>query len=135
MPSTINLPAWTETSKYLALTTFRQDGRPVSTPVWFVVNGSELLVLTDEKSGKVRRLRTSPRATVAPCDARGRTAESPIEVMAEVVPERTGATRNMINRRYRVAAPLISATHKLSHAVRRRGPERPTAIRITLPGW
>ncbi|OAA24679.1 hypothetical protein UG55_102811 [Frankia sp. EI5c] len=135
MSSTVTLPTWTETSKYLALTTFRKDGRPVSTPVWFVVNGAELLVLTDEDSGKVRRLRNSPRATVAPCDVRGRATQSPIEVMAEVVPERTGATRAMVNRRYRLAAPLWTVASKLARAVRRRPQERPTAIRITMPGW
>ncbi|EFC79197.1 PPOX class F420-dependent oxidoreductase [Parafrankia sp. EUN1f] len=135
MPSTVTLPTWTQTAKYLALTTFRKDGRPVSTPVWFVVNGAELLVLTDESSGKARRLRGSPRATVAPCDARGRASEGPIEVMAEIVPERTGATRAMVKRRYRLAAPLVAATSKVVRTVRRRDPERPTAIRITMPGW
>lgn len=135
MPSTVTLPAWTETSKYLSLTTFRKDGRPVPTPVWFVVNGAELLVLTDESSGKVRRLRGSPRATVAPCDARGRASQTPVEVMAEVVPERTGAARAMVHRRYRVAAPLVSALSRAARAVRRRPAEKQTAIRITLPGW
>ncbi|CAI7974538.1 MULTISPECIES: PPOX class F420-dependent oxidoreductase [Parafrankia] len=134
MSSAVTLPAWTETSKYLSLTTFRSDGRSVSTPVWFVVNGAELLVLTDEKSGKVRRLRDSPRATVAPCDARGKAAESPVEVMAEIVPERTGAARAMVRHRYRVAAPLVSAMSKAARTVRRRPPETQTAIRITLPG-
>lgn len=135
MPSVVTLPTWTETSKYLSLTTFRKDGRPVSTPVWFVVNEAELLVLTDERSGKARRLRNSPRATVAPCDARGRSSESPIEVMAEVLPERAGAAQAMVNRRYRVAAPLVAAASRAMRAVRRRPEESRTAIRITMPGW
>ena len=43
--------------KYIALTTFRRDGTPVSTPVWFVREGNALVVTTQGTSGKVRRIR------------------------------------------------------------------------------
>jgi uncharacterized protein len=60
-------------AKYISLTTFRADGSAVATPVWVVRDGQTLRVLTDPSSGKVRRLRANPRATVAVCDMRGRT--------------------------------------------------------------
>lgn len=65
-------------SRYISLTTFRRNGTAVSTPVWAVEVEGELLVWTRDDSGKVKRIRNgapAARVTVAPCDARGRTAE------------------------------------------------------------
>ena len=59
-------------AKYCLLTTYRASGEAVSTPVWFAVDGESLLICTDDPSGKVRRLRRSSRAAVAPCTLRGR---------------------------------------------------------------
>lgn len=58
--------------RYLSLATFRRDGREVATPVWFAAVEGRLYVFTGGESGKVKRLRHSPRARVAPSDARGR---------------------------------------------------------------
>jgi uncharacterized protein len=41
----------------VSITTFRRDGRAVPTPVWFAVDGGELLTLTPPDSGKVKRIR------------------------------------------------------------------------------
>ena len=61
-----------EHEAYLNLATYRRDGRSVETPVWFAAEGKSLWVFTAGDSGKVKRLRNSPRARVAACDARGR---------------------------------------------------------------
>lgn len=59
--------------KYVLFTTFRRDGRPVSTPVWAVRLGdSEVGFWTSSGSGKAKRLAHTDRVTVQPCDARGR---------------------------------------------------------------
>ena len=57
--------------RYLCLATFRLNGAEVRTPVWFAAVGGKLYVFTGGDSGKVKRLRRSSRARVAPCDARG----------------------------------------------------------------
>ena len=57
--------------RYVSVATFRRDGREVSTPVWCAAFGDHLYVFTAGDSGKVKRLRHSSRARVAPCDARG----------------------------------------------------------------
>ncbi|WP_418959925.1 PPOX class F420-dependent oxidoreductase [Streptomyces tritici] len=62
-------------ARYVSLTTYRKDGTPVATPVWFAVDGEELYVWTNADSWKVKRLRRDPRVVVAPCDVRGRIAE------------------------------------------------------------
>ncbi len=57
--------------RYLSLATYRASGAEVATPVWFAAVDRTLYVFAAGDSGKVKRLRRSPRARVAPCDARG----------------------------------------------------------------
>ena len=58
--------------RYLVLATFRKSGSEVATPVWFAAVGGTLYVCSAGEAGKVKRLRQSSRARVAPSDARGR---------------------------------------------------------------
>ena len=71
--------------RYVSLATFRRDGTAVATPVWFAAVGERLYVFAAGDSGKVKRLRNSPRARVAPCDARGRLEGDWREAVARVV--------------------------------------------------
>jgi PPOX class probable F420-dependent enzyme len=57
--------------RYVSLVTFRRNGAEVATPVWFAEAGGKLYAFTAGESGKVKRLRRSSRARIAPCDARG----------------------------------------------------------------
>jgi PPOX class probable F420-dependent enzyme len=57
--------------RYMSLATFRKSGAQVATPVWFAPAEGRLYVFTAGDSGKVKRLRGSSRARVAPSDARG----------------------------------------------------------------
>jgi uncharacterized protein len=57
--------------RYLILATYRARGAEVATPVWFAAVDGTLYVFTAGDSGKVKRLRRSSRARVAPCDMRG----------------------------------------------------------------
>jgi uncharacterized protein len=59
-------------SRYLNLGTYRRSGAVVDTPLWFAARNGRLVAFTQAGSGKVKRLRASPRARVAPCDVRGR---------------------------------------------------------------
>jgi uncharacterized protein len=59
--------------KYMVLTTYRQDGTPVATPVWVVpLAGGNIGFWTSSESGKAKRLAHTDRVTVQPSDARGR---------------------------------------------------------------
>jgi len=57
--------------RYISLATFRRNGAEVASPVWFAASGPKLYVFTIGDSGKVKRLRHTPRARVAPSNARG----------------------------------------------------------------
>ena len=60
-----------KTARYLSLATFRKSGEAVATPVWFAERNAAFYVFSAGNVGKVKRLRNSSRARVAPCDMRG----------------------------------------------------------------
>jgi len=73
--------------RYLALATFRKSGAEVATPVWFAAAGGTLYVCSAGDAGKVKRLRQSARARVAPSDARGRVQGAWRDATARLVTE------------------------------------------------
>jgi PPOX class probable F420-dependent enzyme len=81
--------------KYISLGTLKKDGSVVRTPVWYVstdpasvgseIVGSELVVTTEDNSGKVKRIRNFPDVEIAECDMRGRIKGKTISVVAQIV--------------------------------------------------
>jgi PPOX class probable F420-dependent enzyme len=59
-------------TRYIALTTYRRDGRPVTTPVWAAPLNGNLYVVTARSTGKVRRLRATDRVRFARSNMNGR---------------------------------------------------------------
>jgi len=60
-----------EKFSYMNLATFRKSGAEVKTPIWFAVLDAKIYCYTRINTGKVKRLRNSPRARIAPCTFRG----------------------------------------------------------------
>jgi PPOX class probable F420-dependent enzyme len=72
--------------EYAALVTFRRDGTPVPTPVWFaLLDDGRLVTRTDERTAKVGRLRRDPHARVFPCDMRGKPLGPAVEGTARIL--------------------------------------------------
>lgn len=71
--------------QYMSLTTFRKNGTPVPTPVWFVEQGGRLYVTTQAAAGKVKRIRNNSRVTVAPCKVNGEVTGAAVEASAQVI--------------------------------------------------
>ncbi|MCH7869415.1 MAG: PPOX class F420-dependent oxidoreductase [Myxococcales bacterium] len=59
-------------STYINLETFKRDGNGVKTPVWCAPLGDKLVVFTEAKAFKVKRLSRDPKIRVARCDMRGK---------------------------------------------------------------
>ena len=59
-------------ARCLSLITFRRDGTPVATPVWFNVIDGRIFVTTPSDTGKVKRIKNNPRVELAPCTQRGK---------------------------------------------------------------
>ena len=61
-------------SRYVSLTTYRKDGTAVATPVWHVMNGGELVVVSEVETGKIKRIRNNGNVVVTVCGLRGQIA-------------------------------------------------------------
>ena len=70
---------------YVSLTTFRESGEAVSTPVWFAIAGDRIYVGTDPKSGKMKRIRDNPRVVLRTSDPWGRTRGESVEGIARPI--------------------------------------------------
>ena len=64
-------------ARYLLLTTFKQKGTPVSTPVQGIVDGDRAYLGVWSQSGTVRRLRHTDGVQVASCGALGLCSHGP----------------------------------------------------------
>ncbi len=71
--------------KYLNLETYRRDGSPVRTQVWFVEESRLTYAYTDRTAGKVRRIRRNPKVRVAPCDFSGNLKGNWLEAEAKIL--------------------------------------------------
>jgi uncharacterized protein len=108
--------------KYLRLTTFRRDGTPVATPVWFVQEGDRLLVRTGGDSGKVKRIRNNASVTVADASATGRAKTPPIPARAEVLAVAEIAhVDELMARKYSMDRIFILPIYNLVQRLRHRG--------------
>jgi PPOX class probable F420-dependent enzyme len=59
-------------NSYIALTTYRKNGTPVMTPVWFVQRDEKLFVWTAGDSGKAKRLKNNPHVQLVPSNHSGK---------------------------------------------------------------
>lgn len=101
-------------AEYILLTTFTKDGRAKPTPIWAAPAGDGLIAITQEQSWKVKRIRNTPRVTVATCDRRGNNAGEPVEAVAAVLPKSAnGATYDAIAARYGLIGKTFNFFSKL----------------------
>jgi PPOX class probable F420-dependent enzyme len=79
------------TQRYLNLESFKRDGTPVQTPVWFAEDQGVLYVYTLANAGKVKRIRRNPHIRIAPCTMRGYVIGPWVEAEATIVDATTAA--------------------------------------------
>ena len=72
-------------AQYCSLKTFRKDGRAIATAVWFAGTGDRFFAFSAGDAGKVKRIRNSARAEVAPCDVRGNVKGAYVPATATVL--------------------------------------------------
>jgi uncharacterized protein len=119
--------------KYVSLVSFKRDGTPVATPMWFVVDGDRLLAITDAHSAKVKRIRRNPEVTVAACGPNGRATGEPLAARAEVLPPADlERAEKLVARKYRLDRVLILPVYKLIQRIRgKRHSGEGTVLAIT----
>ena len=107
-------------AQYVLLTTFTKDGRPKPTPIWIARDGERALVITEKNSWKVKRIRNTPRVTLAVCDMKGRVKGETIEAVATVLDEsETETVYQAINKRYGIIGRVFNFFSKLRGGAKR----------------
>lgn len=104
-------------ARYILLTTFTKDGRPKPVPIWAALDrgrGDRLLVITEQKSWKVKRIRNTPRVTMAICDMRGRPKTGAVEGTAAILDKsQTSMVYDAIGERYGIVGKVFNFVSKL----------------------
>jgi len=120
-----------ESERYVSLATFRRDGRMVATPVWAAPAGGHLYVFSAGDAGKVKRLRNSPQARLAPCTFRGEVTGEWVDAEAVLVddPAEIATALTAFRRKYGLVMLLTDAGAKLSGRFHRRAYIRVTVAR------
>jgi PPOX class probable F420-dependent enzyme len=77
--------------RYLNLESFKRDGTPVQTPVWFAEDDGAFYIYTLANAWKVKRIRRNPRVRMVPCTMRGRVTGRWVEAEASIVDAATAA--------------------------------------------
>ena len=117
--------------QFLSLTTFRRSGERVSTPMWVARDGNALIMFTPQASGKVKRLRNSPRVELRPCNRFGRVKDGvePVAGMAEVLTDEDSRERatGIIRRKYGLGYRVVMGIERLI----KFGQEKRVILRIT----
>lgn len=59
-------------AEFVVLTTYRRNGTPVPTTIWFANVGNALYLTTAIEAGKTKRIRSNPQVLIAPSDQVGK---------------------------------------------------------------
>ncbi|WP_377639103.1 PPOX class F420-dependent oxidoreductase [Oryzobacter terrae] len=102
---------------FISLTTFRRSGEAVPTPVWVVPDGDRLAVFTPAGTGKLKRVRHTPRVTVAECSRRGSVPDDavPVEARASATddPAEVDRVTRMLARKYGLQFTVFMLVEKV----------------------
>lgn len=116
-------PKWRQLAqaRYLNLESYRRDGTPVRTPLWFAAgeDGTPLYIYSRADAFKVKRLQRNPVCRIAACDLRGNVEGPWLDASATIV-SGAEAARGMalLDRRYRPWKQLLGLFAMLRPAPR-----------------
>lgn len=117
---------------YINLTTFRKNGAAVATPVWFAEREGTLYVETGGNSGKLKRIRHTPKVMIVPCTLTGKAKGPALEARARIVSdtEEIYVAKGALQRKYGLKRQIyyffLTAVELLQR--KNTGPDRYIAI-------
>jgi PPOX class probable F420-dependent enzyme len=91
--------------QFINLTTYRKNGQPVVTTVWFAHDGDRIVGTTQAQAGKIKRMRGTPKVSIAPSTFDGKVLGESFEgvgrvLAAEEFEAAQSALRNKYGARY-----------------------------------
>ncbi len=103
--------------QYINVETYRKTGEAIATPVWFVEENGALYVRTGAQSGKIKRIRHTPKIRIAPCDMSGKLLGQWIEAEAHLVDETIYAHINeLLKKKYGLTKAFFDTVSRLKKA-------------------
>ena len=121
--------------KYVALTTYKQDGSTKTLPVWIAdFGGGQIGFTTSSSSYKVKRIENDSRVILQPSDMKGEVKDGtePVTGSAQVV---TGAEfepyKSVVKKKYGVQYSVMNALGKFMSLIG-KGSGTDSAVVITL---
>jgi uncharacterized protein len=119
--------------KYVALTTFRRNGTPVVTPVWFAVDNGKLYVYSELNAGKMKRVRATGKVEVAPCTMKGKvTGEAASGTAVSLDAGRGAYVHGLLNKKYGLIKRLFELGASIPALLRLKKKSVDGFIEITL---
>lgn len=109
MAKTQTLSEQLKGQQFCLLTTYRKDGTPVPTAMWFAVKDETLYMATKGGTAKVKRLRREPKVKIGPCDGNGRPTGAQVEAVARIVesPTESAEAERYLMARYGLKRRLL----------------------------
>jgi PPOX class probable F420-dependent enzyme len=87
--------------QFVVLTTFRRNGEPMPTAVWFAELNGIVYITTNNRAGKVKRINNNPHVTIAPSDRVGTVHGPAIEARARLLsPEEAPLAADTLRAKY-----------------------------------
>ena len=112
-------------SSYVAFTSYRKDGTPVTTPVWIAPSDGKLYFISETDTFKVKRVRKNSDVTLQPCSVRGKIDEGAPIVEGTAVLLTSADTpriRKILNRKYGILARISGIAASLTSSSESRTP-------------
>ena len=93
--------------KYAIVATYKRSGEGVPTPVWFGMTDGKLYFRSEASVAKVKRIRATGKARVAPCDSRGKPLGPATDATARILrPEEEAVAEAAIKANYGIGRKL-----------------------------
>ncbi|RMW35289.1 MAG: PPOX class F420-dependent oxidoreductase [Nitrosopumilus sp.] len=86
-----------ESEKYISVETYKKNGDPVRTPVWFTIKDNQIFVVTRDQTGKVKRLKNNTQVKIAICTIKGEIKGKWVSGVAEILDDEK--TKDAVKRR------------------------------------
>ena len=118
--------------QYINLTTFRRTGAAVATPLWFAEQQGILYAQTFPTAGKLKRIKHTPRVTVAPCTVNGKALGAEMEGEARIITNEQEIllAEAALARKYGLTRRIYNGALSVYGKLRRQGPSGRTYIAI-----
>lgn len=103
-----------EQEQFINITTYKRDGTPVPTPVWFVLYDHRLVITTARSTGKVKRIRNKADVKVAPSTRMGKTTGPEQDGKARIAEQDISQPPyQALKRKYGLLFRIIMLIHKV----------------------